>query len=88
MKQAQITMYMLVPIYDRQALPNMLLFMFSDADFRNLARQPLCKNSMEELPLHSVVSIGYMLAIYPGVNSCGLSSNIQFVIVLAVLGEA
>ena len=62
--------------------------MFSDADFRNLVRRPLYKNGVEELPLHSVVSVGYTLAVYPGVNGRGLSSNIQFVIVLAVLGEA
>jgi hypothetical protein len=74
----------LVPIYDGQALSNKPAFNFSDADFRHLATRPLYKNNEEEVPLHSVISVGYTLAAYMGTNGHALSSNLQFVIVLAI----
>ena len=63
-------------------------FMFSDMDFRHLATWPLYKHNIEELPLHSIVSVGYTIGVYSGTSGLGLSSNVQFMIVLAVPPDA
>jgi hypothetical protein len=75
----------LVPLYDGHATPDCLAFSFSDADFRRLASWPLYQDGQEELPLNSIVSVGYTLSTYLVPTGGVLSSNIQFVIVLATL---
>ena len=72
-----------VPVYDGRATNNRAAFSFSDADFRRLSSWPQYKDGQEELPLESVVSVGYTLGTYLTPTGHVLSSNIQFVIVLA-----
>jgi hypothetical protein len=72
----------LVPLYDGGATPDHLAFLFSDADFRRLASWPLYQDGQEELPLDSIVSVGYTLSTYLVPTGRVLSSNIQFVIML------
>jgi hypothetical protein len=73
-----------VPVYDGRATNDRLAFSFSDADFRRLSSWPLYKDGQEELPLESVVSVGYTLSTYLAPTGRVLSSNIQFVIMLAI----
>ena len=61
--------------------------MFNDFDIRRLSSWPLYRRSLTcELPDDAIVSVGYTLGTYSGATGAVLSSNIQFVILLAVLG--
>ena len=76
--------YAVVPVYDGRARGGKPAFMFTDADFKRLPTWPLYKKGSSEIPVDSVVSVGYTLGTYKSTTSgTVLSSNIQFVIVLA-----
>jgi len=72
-----------VPVYDGRARNGKPAFMFSDADFSKLSTWPLYRKGTSEIPVDSIVSVGYTLGTYKGTTGPVLSSNIQFVIVLA-----
>ena len=61
-------------------------FTFTDDDFRSLASWPLYKKGNRDLPSDAVVAVGYTLNTYTYERTKGmvLSSNVQFVILLAV----
>ena len=75
--------FWVVPVYDGHATEDHLVFTFSDADFRHLSAWPLYRGGATEVPLDAVVSVGYMLGTYHGNSGPVLSSNIQFLILLA-----
>lgn len=75
----------LVPVYDGQARNGRPPFMFTDADFARLSSWPIYRKGAAEVPIESVVSVGYSLSTYRGVSGLVLSSNIQFVVLLSVL---
>ena len=58
--------------------------MFKDTDFKQISSWPLYRKGMSEVPVDSVVSVGYSLGTYKGISGPVLSSNIQFVIVLSI----
>ena len=70
-------------MYDGRARNGKPAFAFSDNDFVSLSTWPLYKKGTSEIPADSIVSVGYTLGTYKGSSGPGLSSNIQFVIVLA-----
>ena len=70
-------------MYDGRPRNGKMPFMFSDVDFNNLASWPLYQKGTSEIPEHSVVSVGYTLGTYKGTTGPVLSSNLQFVIVIA-----
>ena len=70
-------------MYDGRARNGKAAFVFSDADFHKLTSWPLYRKGSNEIPIDSVVSVGYTLGSYKGTTGPVLSSNIQFVIVLA-----
>ena len=72
-----------VPVYDGRARSGKPAFAFSDADFNKLSTWHLYKKGTCEIPVDSIVSVGYTLGTYKGTAGPVLSSNIQFVIVLA-----
>ena len=71
-------------MYDGRARSGKPAFTFSVADFDKLSTWPLYKKGTCEIPVDSIVSVGYTLGTYKGTTGPVLSSNIQFVIVLAV----
>ena len=71
-------------MYDGRARNGKPAFMFSEADFKSLSSWPLYHKGTSEIPVDSVVSVGYTLGTYKGTTGPVLSSNIQFVIVLAI----
>ena len=75
-----------VLIYDGRTKAGTAGFTFSDEDFARLERFPLYKNGQRELPEGAVVAVGYTLGTYvsQGSGKVGLSSNLQFVILLGV----
>jgi len=73
-----------VPVYDGCAHNGRPAFVFMDADFKALSSWHLYKKGASEIPLNSVVSVGYMLSTYKGNSGSVLSSNIQFVIVISM----
>lgn len=70
-------------MYDGRERNGKPAFTFSDADFSKLSTWPLYKKGTSEIPVDSIVSVGYTLGTYKGTTGPVLSSNIQFVIVLA-----
>lgn len=70
-------------MYDGRARNGKPAFLFSDADFNKLTTRSLYGKGASEIPVDSVVSVGYTLGTYKGFAGPVLSSNIQFVIVLA-----
>jgi hypothetical protein len=76
--------YPLVPVYDGRARKGRRGFSFSDADFSNLSKWPLYKGGATEVPDEAVVSVGYTLGTYRGSSGPVLSSNVMFVILLAI----
>jgi hypothetical protein len=73
-----------VPVYDGHTHNGWLAFMFTDANFKALTSWQLYKKGASEIPLNSVVSVGYMLGTYKGNSGSVLSSNIEFVIVISM----
>lgn len=73
----------LVPVYDGRARNGRPGFGFSDADFQKLSSWPLYRKPPCEVPTGAVVSVGYTVSTYTGTTEPVLSSNIQFVILLA-----
>jgi len=73
-----------VPVYDGRATKGRKGFTFSDADFKNIASWPIYGGGPKEVPLDAVVSIGYTLGTYRGSAGPVLSSNLIFVILLAL----
>ena len=73
-------------MYDSRARSGKPAFTFSVADFDKLSTWPLYlyKKGTCEIPVDSIVSVGYTLGTYKGTTGPVLSSNIQFVIVLAI----
>ena len=74
---------LLVPIYDGRAKGGKP-FTFTDNNFRELSSWPLYRDSAEDAPADAVLAVGYTLNTYAGKNSTVLSSNVQFVILLAL----
>lgn len=74
-----------VPIYDGRAKAGRP-FTFTDKEFQDLSSFPLYKNGSRDLPVDSVVAVGYTLSTYFAERSgmTVLSSNIQFVILLGI----
>jgi hypothetical protein len=74
-----------VPIYDGRTKAGRP-FVFTDKDFQDLSSFPLFKNGSQDLPVDSVVAVGYTLSTYYAERSgvTVLSSNVQFVILLGV----
>lgn len=70
-------------MYDGRARVGKSAFMFTDSDFEQLSSWPLFRKGKGEIPADSIVSVGYSLSTYKGSTAPVLSSNIQFVIVLA-----
>jgi hypothetical protein len=70
-------------VYDGRARNGKPAFTFSDDDFNKLVTWPLYKKGTTEIPVDSIVSVGYTLATYKGSSGSMLSTNIQFVVVLA-----
>jgi hypothetical protein len=70
-------------MYDGRARNGRSAFMFSDEHFSKLPSWALYKNGTSEIPADSIVSVGYTLGTFRGTTAPVLSSNIQFVIVLA-----
>ena len=73
-----------VPIYDGHpgsASP----FTFTEENFRNLSGMALYGGGKKEVPLNSVVAVGYTLSSYETGNlgTC-LLTNVQFVILLGL----
>lgn len=79
-----LTVSLLVPVYDGRAVKERDGFSFTDADFENLSSWPLYKGGPTEVPLDAVVSVGYTLGTYRGNAGHVLSSNLIFVILLAL----
>ena len=71
-------------MYDGRAKSGQAPFTFTDADFANLASWPLYRKGSSDIPLDSVVSVGYTLSSYKGASGPVLSSNAQFVIIISV----
>jgi hypothetical protein len=76
--------FLLVPVYDGRPTKGRKAFRFLDDDFKNLASWPLYRGGRAELPEEAVVSVGYTLSTYSGNSGPVLSSNLMFVILLAV----
>ena len=72
-----------VPVYDGRATEDHAAFAFSDDDFKRLLSWPLYKKGLVEIPGNAVVSVGYTVGTYNGKGGFNLSTNVQFVIVLA-----
>ncbi|KAF8811289.1 hypothetical protein BYT27DRAFT_7208705 [Phlegmacium glaucopus] len=72
-----------IPVYDGRARNGHAPFTFTDADFANLLSWPLYRKGANDIPLDSVVSVGYTLSSYKGASGPVLSSNIHFVIVIS-----
>ena len=73
-----------VPVYDGWATKHCPAFTFSDNDFRHLLTWPLYKKGQVKILGSVVVSVGYSIGTYNGKGSFNLSTNVQFVIVLAI----
>ena len=75
-----------MPVYDGRATKDRPAFVFSDNDFRCLLTWPLYKNGGVEIPVNAVISVGCTVSTYRGKSglNLNLSTNVQFVIVLAV----
>jgi hypothetical protein len=58
--------------------------MFNDSDFQRLSTWPLYRKGTKEIPVDSIVSVGYTIGTYRGATGPVLSSNIRFVILLSV----
>lgn len=71
-----------VPIYDGRVRKGRRGFMFMDSDFRRLTSMPLYRRPPCEVPLGSIVTVGYTLSTYNGNSGPVLSSNLQFIILL------
>jgi hypothetical protein len=71
-------------VYDGRATEGRPAFTFSDNDFRCLLTWPLYKKGQVEVPANALVSVGYTVGTYLGKSGLNLSTNVQFVIVLAV----
>lgn len=71
-------------MYDGRATKGRKGFSFSHADFRNLSSWPLYGGGQKEVPLDAVVSVGYTLGTYRGGAGPVLSSNLIFVVLLAL----
>lgn len=72
-----------VPMYDGRARRGRPAFAFTDTDFKRLSSWPLYHKGSSDIPLESVVSVGYSLSTYKAASGSVLSSNIQSVIVLS-----
>jgi hypothetical protein len=82
--------YYLAPIYDGRSVKGAREFSFSDADFSKLNTWPLYEQGTQDLPFDAVVSVGYTLNTFgegPRGGPNGLSTNVQFVILLALPDE-
>jgi len=84
-----LTHLLTVAIYDGRSKMGQA-FAFTDEDFQNLSRFPLYKKGTRDLPVNSVVAVGYTLSTYYAECSgtTVLSSNVQFVVLLGVAAEA
>ena len=78
-----VNSYFLVPVYDGRARNGVEPFMFTDEDFRNLTLWPLYRKGSCDIPVDSVVSVGYTLSTYKGASGPVLSSNIHFIIIIS-----
>lgn len=79
-----------VPIYDGRLVKGACELTFSDADFSKLNTWPLYEQGHQDLPYNSVVSVGYTLNTFgegPRGGPNGLSTNLHFVILLALPDE-
>ena len=72
-----------MPIYDGRATTTQKAFSFTSTDFEMLANWPQWK-SERELPVDSIVAIGYTWTTYTTGSYLNLSSNLLFVILLAL----
>jgi len=59
-------------------------FTFTEDNFRELSSWPLYCDGAEDVPTDGILAVGYTLNTYAGKNSTVLSSNVQFVILLAL----
>jgi len=71
-----------VPIYDGRASEG-LPFTFSDEEFATLESRPVYMDNAVDVPLGSVVAVGYSLSLWPSDDPKNLSHNLQFIIVLS-----
>jgi hypothetical protein len=74
----------LVPVYDGRATKGQKGFTFSDANFKNLSSWPIYGGGSTEVPVDALVSVGYTLGTYRGSAGPVLSSNLIFVVLLAL----
>ncbi|KAF8874597.1 hypothetical protein BD779DRAFT_1678665 [Infundibulicybe gibba] len=75
-----------IPLYDGRAGRGSP-FTFSDADFANLSQWPLYKKGQADLPVDSMVAVGYTVSLYEwpvGSKDDQLSTNLQFAILLGI----
>ena len=78
-----VNFVILVPVYDGRARNGCAPFMFTDSDFANLLSWPLYRKGATDIPVDSIVSVGYSLSTYRGASGPVLSSNIHFVIIIS-----
>jgi len=82
---------LVVPIYDGRSVKGAREFSFSDADFSKLTTWPLYEQGIQDLPYDAIVSVGYTLNTFgegPRGGPNGLSTNLHFVILLALPNDA
>lgn len=79
-----INSFILVPVYDGRARDGRPPFLFTDSDFNNLSSWPLYRKGTSDIPVDSIVSVGYTLSTYKGTSGTILSSNIHFVILISI----
>ena len=78
-----------VPIYDSRSVKGAREFTFSDVDFSKLSTGtwPLYEQGLQDLLCDAVVSVGYTLNTFGEGPRGRLSTNLHFVILLALPDE-
>jgi len=74
----------LVPVYDGRARDGHEPFLFTESNFNNISTWPMYRKGKSDIPVDSIVSVGYTLSTYKGLSGPILSSNVQFVILLSI----
>ncbi|GLB39708.1 hypothetical protein LshimejAT787_0702180 [Lyophyllum shimeji] len=80
-----------IPVYDGRPTEDAKGFLFTDADFQALPKWRRFEGNRSEIPVDSVVAVGYTVGTYGSLGSANaryLSSNIQFAIVFSTPASA
>jgi hypothetical protein len=73
-----------VPVHTHDTLSWVYLYPCHALDFQHLSMWLLYRKGTREIPVDSIVSVGYTIGTYRGAMGLVLSSNIHFVILLSV----